>query len=263
MIIMSGTHEQVLPLIGDHCRNEDIQMKKMLRILRQESTESEKYWETYLYETDLDTATVAQALSEITEEDLVEQDQTRPFRPLVWEHSCLQKKCGACAMVINHRPCLACDTRLADCSGETVLIEPMKKFPVIEDLLVDRSVMMNTLKELSVWFEDEAGQGGEKMAFEASKCLQCGLCLEVCPNFYAGGAFGGMAAMAPLSRLIAKLPESQRKKISTSYTRGVYEGCGKSLACQRICPASIDMEKLLARSSAAAIWRRWKSADRY
>ncbi len=236
-------------------------MKKILHIKRQESKESGPYWEDYLYESGNESATVASALKELDESCRIRTEGDRPYRPVVWETSCLQKKCGACAMVIDNRPCLACDTRLSDCGGETVTIEPLRKFPVVEDLRVDRSAMMERLKTLSVWFEEEAEHTGEKMAFEASKCLQCGLCLEVCPNFHTGGKFGGMAAMAPLSRLIAKLSESQRKSVAKTYGRAVYNGCGKSLACRDICPAGVDIEGLLVKSNAATIWRRWNSVN--
>ena len=234
-------------------------MKKILHIRRQETPEGEAYWEDYLYESSNESATVASALRELDASARVPEAGEKPYRPIAWEHSCLQKKCGACAMVIDGTPRLACDTRLSECRKETVTIEPLRKFPVIEDLRVDRSVMMDRLKTLSVWFEEDAKETGEQMAFEASKCLQCGLCLEVCPNFYSEGPFGGMASMASLSRLIAKLPESQRKTISKSYRKAVYNGCGKSLACRDICPAGIDIEDLLVKSNAAAVWRRWKS----
>ena len=234
-------------------------MKKTIRILRRESYRSEPYWEDYLFENVNEASTIASVLMSLEEKDRVQTESMRPFRPIAWECSCLQKKCGACAMVIGGKPALACDTKLSECSGETVTVEPLRKFKVIEDLRVDRSEMMERLKTLSVWFEDDAKTTGEKTAFEASRCLQCGLCLEVCPNFYSEGKFGGMAAMAPLSRLIAKLPDGQRKSVSKNYEKAVYNGCGKSLACRDICPAEIDLEKLLVKSNAAAVWRRWKN----
>lgn len=218
-----------------------IQMKKILHIRRQKAAGQKAYWEDFSYEGTEEAATVATALTGL---------------PVAWEHSCLQKKCGACAMVINGVPRLACDTRLRDLRQEVVTLEPLRKFPVIEDLMVDRSAMMEKLKELEVWFTKEAAPDGEDEAFEASKCLQCGLCLEVCPNFYAGGQFGGMAAMAPMARLFSKLPEEQKRPVSQNYKKGVYQGCGKSLACRNICPAGIDMERLLVKSNAAAVWGR-------
>lgn len=250
-------------------------IKKVFHIRRQASPTEEPYWQDFPYQTEDAGATVATALAELAARpaDLTEtrkqtadggtggrkgKRQRQEDRPLAWEHSCLQKKCGACAMVIDGVPRLACDTRLSELKMETVTVEPLRKFPVVEDLKVDRSAMMARLKELSVWYDGEAKATGEKMAFEASKCLQCGLCLEVCPNFAVDGVFSGMAAMAPMARLIAKLPENQRKKLSKDYQRAVFEGCGKSLACRNVCPAGIDMDGLLARSNGAAVWRRWK-----
>ena len=249
-------------------------MRKTFRIRRQASPADAPYWQDFSYQTEDSGATVATALEDIsrrtgTDDKCADSGQTRipdsasardaeqDTRPLAWEHSCLQKKCGACAMVIDGVPRLACDTRLSELKKEMVTIEPLRKFPVIEDLVVDRSSMMTRLKELSVWFDGDAKRSGEDMAFEASKCLQCGLCLEVCPNFAVGGSFSGMAAMAPMARLIAKLPDGQRKRLAADYERAVYEGCGKSLACRRGCPAGIDMDGLLARSNGAAVWRRW------
>lgn len=233
-------------------------MKKILHILRREAPDAVPYWEDFLFESDDESATAATALSLVSEAARTEGSRIRPFRPLVWEHSCLQKKCGACAMIIDGVPSLACDTPLRETRKEIVTIEPLRKFPVIEDLLVDRTSMMERLKNSAVWFEGNAGTGSEDMAFEASRCLQCGLCLEVCPNFHTEGSFGGMAVMAPMARLISHLPGEQRKKLSVSYTRSVYEGCGKSLACRNICPAGVDIENLLVKSNAAAVWKRWK-----
>ncbi len=185
------------------------------------------------------------------------------YRPVAWDHSCLQKRCGACAMVINKVPALACNTELRDLPGEKVTLEPLRKFPVVEDLLVDRSAMMENLKSLSVWLEADVKRqdGTEDMAFEASRCLQCGLCLEVCPNFVVGLKFSGMAAMAPMARLIAQLPDEMRRTVSKNYKKGVYNGCGKSLACRDICPAGIDIDRLLVKSNAAAVWGRWRQKN--
>lgn len=216
-------------------------MKKLLHIKRQESPDSESYYEDFIYEYSDITATVATALGTL---------------PVEWEHSCLQKKCGACAMVINGRPCLACDTKLEDLKGENITIEPLNKFPVIRDLYVDRQSMMDKLKELSVWLDGKAQKKEEDRVYNASKCIMCGLCLEVCPNFYVGGDFGGMSAMAPMSRVIATADEKQKMKLYADYQKGIYEGCGKSLACRNICPAGVDIENLMVRNNASRLWNR-------
>lgn len=176
--------------------------------------------------------------------------------PIEWECSCRQKKCGACAMLINGRPSLACDARLKDFTGGTVRLEPLKKFPVIRDLAVDRSIMLENLKRLGAWLEDNAVPDSSGIAYEASGCLQCGCCLEVCPNFYAGGEFFGTAVLAPAARLIAETPDADGKRLYGGYNEHFYRGCGKSLACRDICPAGIDMDRLLVNSNAAAVWKR-------
>ncbi|MBQ4465152.1 MAG: 4Fe-4S dicluster domain-containing protein, partial [Oscillospiraceae bacterium] len=175
-----------------------------------------------------------------------------------WECSCLQKKCGACAMVINGKPCLACDAKLGDVQKRNVIrIEPLRKFPVVCDLVVDRSILFENLKTLTVWLEEATIAKGEgaSLAYEASRCLQCGCCLEICPNFAAGGRFYGMAGFAPTARLISELPPGQQRSLRKLYRKHIYEGCGKSLACRNVCPAGLDIDRLLVNSNAAAIWK--------
>lgn len=94
------------------------------------------------------------------------------------------------------------------------------------------------------------------VAYDAARCLQCGCCLEVCPNFMPGGIFVGTAAMAPMSRMIAQLSPSKKEEIYKLYARRVFEGCGKSLSCRDICPAGLDVENLLVNSNAIAVWKR-------
>lgn len=278
-------------------------MKKTIRILRRKSREDKPYYEAFPFETEDEGATVATALMQISRTS-----------DLTWEHSCLQKKCGACAMVIDGMPKLACDTRLSECRGETVVVEPLRKFPVVRDLLVDRSAVTERLDALRVYPDakrltdahiDEESCGHaegldaktapgqtehsdakvvsgqtersdakvasgqtersdtktvrqirreerrDETAYEASKCIQCGLCLEVCPNYYREGTFAGMAGMAPMARLLAG---DDSKHLRKAYQKSVYEGCGKSLACRDVCPAGLDMDRLLSRNNRKAIF---------
>lgn len=231
-------------------------MEKTLRIKRQENPFSKAYFEEYKVACD-DNMTIALALLSLTEEQRIKKDEAHPFRPVAFDHSCHQKRCGACAMVINGRPALACDTRLSSFSEDVIKVEPLKKFPVILDLLCDRSAIFERLKDLNVWIEGDSGLQGEEISYEATRCIKCGLCLEICPNFYREGSFGGMAAMAEQAALLAKISPAQRKKAAGNYKKSVFNGCGKSLACRDICPAKLDIESLLVRSNAAALWKRW------
>jgi len=233
-------------------------MRIQLDILRTAPGEAPR-WQSFLYETEDETATVATALTALNDDPDLRDTAGEASAPIGWECSCLQKKCGACAMVVNGRPGLACDTRLRELK-QPVRLEPLRKFPVVRDLIVDRSILFRDLEELHLWFEGDA-RGGDRSvdpAYEASRCLQCGCCLEVCPNFAPGGRFKGMAGAVPMTRLLTQLPEGQRKEAARLYRRQVYGGCGKSLACRDICPAGIPIDDLLVSSNAIAVWKRMR-----
>ncbi len=228
-------------------------MQIQLEILRRERADSAPVWEQFLFETD-GSDTVMTALIALNQ-SLAAAGK----RCIRYECSCLQKKCGACAMVIQGKPCLACDAKLTEVQKKGVIrVEPLRKFPVISDLIVDRSILFENLKTLQVWLVSECiakGKGAE-LAYEASRCLQCGCCLEVCPNFCPGERFCGMAAFVPTARLMSELSGAERKRLYQAYREHIYEGCGKSLACRNICPAGLQIDKLLVHSNAVSIWKR-------
>ena len=219
-----------------------------IEVLRRKSPEEAPYTERFDYTSEDDMETVATALTRLNE---VLED------PIRWECSCLQRKCGGCAMVVEGRPTLACAARLSEYK-KTVCLEPLRKFPVVADLIVDRSVLFDTLREMNIWLSGaaEQNQGASELCYEASRCLQCGCCLDVCPNFAPGETFAGMASAVPMTRLLTQLPKVELDALSENYRRRVYAGCGKSLACRNICPAGIDIDRLLANSNAVAVWKR-------
>ncbi|MBQ1375163.1 MAG: 4Fe-4S dicluster domain-containing protein [Clostridia bacterium] len=232
-------------------------MKRIIEIERRAAPGDAPYIQSFIYETEDESATVATALSEINARVPLLDAGGEAAEPIRWESSCLQKKCGACAMVIDGRPALACDTRLSE-RGEVVRLSPLKKFPVIADLIVDRSKMMEALMTLRVWIEED-GRSHEKInedVYEAARCIQCGCCLEVCPNFKSGGSFYGMAGMSPMARILSQTKGGALDERRKLYNKYIFEGCGKSLACRNICPAGLDIDRLLARSNAVSLWKR-------
>jgi succinate dehydrogenase / fumarate reductase iron-sulfur subunit len=228
-------------------------MKYQLRIKRQKEPDSESYWQDieYLCE-DGEKETVATVLQAV-------ENGTAGIEPVAWECSCLQKKCGSCAMVIDGRPGLACAFFLNEHKGKKpITVEPLRKFPVIRDLIVDRSVMQENLKKIQAWMETEAVVPCEKkreLMYDASRCLQCGCCLEVCPNYLAGDEFYGAAGAMPISRIINATGKKDSMNKKKSYYEHVYKGCGKSLACLDICPANIKTDRTLSSLNALAFLR--------
>lgn len=240
-------------------------MEMRFNILRTDPADHVQYMQSFFFHVKREDATVATALSLINEADDIEDiDGKKVITPIVWECSCLQKKCGACAMVINDRPALACNVRLSELKKNEVTLKPLSKFPVVEDLMVDRSILYDNLKEMNLWLKDKAytEPSDYDMAYEGSRCLQCGCCLEVCPNFYPGGVFFGMAAFTPTTRLLAEMGEDQKKELYAEYKKHIYDGCGKSLACRNICPAEIPIDRLMIQSNAMVIWKRHRTKSK-
>lgn len=228
-----------------------------MRIKRQNSFEAEAFYQTILCDCDAET-NIATLLREINAEEVLDIEGI-PVGEIAWECSCLQKKCGACAMRINGMPRLACDTKIGDLKSKTVTLEPLKKFPVVRDLIVDRSVLRENLIALHNWLESEATKSRKTvdLAYDASRCIQCGCCLEVCPNFTAGESFFGAAAFVPASRILSQLPNGKKNDLVQEYGKHIYNGCGKSLSCHDICPVGIDVEHKLSNSNAVAVWKRF------
>jgi succinate dehydrogenase / fumarate reductase iron-sulfur subunit len=235
-------------------------MKKKIKILRQENANSAAYYQIFLYELHSPTDTIATALTALNNQnDLFDIDGNVASK-ISWQCSCLQKKCGACAMRINGTPRLACDAKLSDFVTDTIILEPFKKFPLVRDLIVDRSVMQENLKQLKVWLEGDASLQEKDLddAQKASRCLQCGCCLEVCPNFMPEGSFKGLASAMMLTKLIMETPNGAKEEVYKKYKKSFYAGCSKAMSCHHICPAGIDSMHLMVKSNAIAVWKKQK-----
>jgi succinate dehydrogenase / fumarate reductase iron-sulfur subunit len=115
-----------------------------LKIKRQKDESSEPYWEEYIipYQPHLN---IIAALMEVRKQPKTSSgtDTTAP----AWEMNCLENVCGSCTMVINGKVQQAC-TALVDTLAHPITIAPMTKFPVIKDLVVDRSRMFANLKKI-------------------------------------------------------------------------------------------------------------------
>ena len=252
-----------------------------IQLDRRKAQDAQGRRECFRYETADLSETIATVLSKLNSSSPLTDTDGNAAEPIRWECSCLQRKCGACAMLINHKPRLACDARLEEYAAAgkrfgirrtkgkkekkeqeqpvSILLEPLKKFPLVEDLITDRGIMQENLRKMNLWLSSEAvhTQRSFDTAYEASRCLQCGLCLEVCPNYSPENGFTGLAAAVPSARvLVETASDPSSAALKKKYRKYVYEGCGKSLACRNICPAGIDADGLLASSSAIAVWGR-------
>ncbi len=209
-------------------------------------------------------ATVLWALEELNKRENLMTTDGKKAEKIRWESNCRQKMCGACGMLINHKPMLACEAFLRDL-GEVITLEPLSKFPLIQDLVVDRSILHDNMLKMKLWLQDEkanpqaAGylkeQAGQEL-YQSASCIQCGLCLEACPNYTGLDQFFGAAFMNADYRLANQEEEKgERKRQIKTAQKHFANGCSNSFACQEVCPAKIPLSLHMSRLNALA----WKT----
>ncbi|MBR6088319.1 MAG: succinate dehydrogenase/fumarate reductase iron-sulfur subunit [Anaerolineaceae bacterium] len=218
-----------------------------IKILRQSLPKTEPYWESFDYDGPEDIS-VAGMLDYLNYNDDIINDAGEKSTRIGWECSCLQGICGACAMVINDMPALACETFLRDLKGDAVVLRPLRKFPVIHDLIVNRDSIHENLKMGNVYIGEYQPKDNEnhRHQYDAAKCLKCGLCLEVCPNYTNGKTFYG-ALFANDCYLVSARNREKSKDISRVYGEHFAGGCSKSLSCMDVCPMKIPTLASMAK----------------
>lgn len=223
-------------------------------ILRQRSPFDEPYWESFEYDGPLDNS-VAGIIDYLNYNDDIRNADGKDTQRIGWECSCLQGMCGSCAMVINGVPALACETFIRDLKGDVIKIRPLQKFPVICDLVTDRSSINENLMKTDMYIGeyDPAAGGDHDLQYAAAKCLKCGLCLEVCPNYVNGKTFYG-AAFANDCYLISSRSKGKRSEIRKVYKEHFGKQCSKSLSCMDVCPMGIPTIASIAEMNR----QRWK-----
>jgi succinate dehydrogenase / fumarate reductase iron-sulfur subunit len=177
--------------------------------------------------------------------------------PVAWECSCLEEICGACTMVINGRVRQACSA-LVHQLKQPIELRPMSKFPVVRDLVVDRSAMFEALKEVRAWididgthdlgFGPRQSQDVQNVTYPLSKCMTCGCCVESCPNYHDRSPFIGPQAVSQV-RLFNLHPSGSmhaHERLETLMGIGGIAYCGKSQNCVEVCPKEIPLTESLA-----------------
>lgn len=208
---------------------------------------------------------VISALMEVRKNP-VTSDTKEKVSPVSWESNCGEEVCGACTMIINGRVRQAC-TALVDKispNGEEITLEPLTKFPLIRDLVVDRQRMFNNLKTVKAWIQldgtHELGPGprqsqeNQEEAYPLSRCMSCGSCLEACPQVNASSSFIGPAAINQV-RLFNLHPSGKmhaRERIEAVMGEDGVAGCGKAQNCVEVCPKEIPLVDSIAQVSRAA-----------
>ncbi len=241
-------------------------------IVRQDSPDSEPYEEEFAlpYRPNMN---VISALMEIRRNPVTADG--KKTTPINWEMNCLEEVCGACSMVVNGRPRQAC-TALVDQYEQPIRLEPMKTFPVVRDLVVDRQQMFDSLQRVKAWVPIDGtydlGEGPRmperkrQWAYELSKCMTCGVCLEACPNVNDKTDFMGPAIMSQV-RLFNTHPTGAMHKderLEEIMKDGGLGECGNSQNCVEACPKGIPLTTSIAslnRATTVHMFKKFFGSD--
>ncbi len=234
--------------------------KIRLSILRQAGKDQEQHWETFEVPF-REKINVISALIEIQKNPVTADG--KKVQPPVWEAACLEEVCGSCTMNVNgkiRQACTALIEDVAEVNGDSyeITLEPMKKFPLIRDLIVDRSQMFSNLKKVQGWVPiDGSYDLGmappqddhiRQLRYSLSRCMTCGCCLEACPQVNEKSSFVGPAAIgqALLFNLhpVGKTLTNDRLDYLTS-EEGI-TGCGNAQNCVKVCPKGVPLTKAIA-----------------
>jgi len=234
------------------------QRRVPLRIRRQDGPDGAPYWEAHdvQWEPNLNiTSCLEQVAASAT------TVEGRPTTPVAYEVACLEEICGSCTMVVNGRVRQGCSTlidRIWD--GKTpITLEPMSKFPVVRDLVVDRARMFEDLKRLRGWVPIDntyaLGPGPRESPAEQeeryalSRCMTCGCCLEACPEYARDGHFIGASAISQVqyfNRHKTGAVESDARLELMEGPGGVSD-CGNAQNCVKVCPKEIPLTESIAK----------------
>lgn len=231
-----------------------------IRIMRQKSPDDKPYTEIFSYEGD-GNMTVSDFLTELNSREHIVTDAGKETELVVWECNCKEEKCGACAMVINNVPRLACGVFLKDAAENGIItLEPLRKFPLVADLKMDRSVMFENLKQMRIWLEEKAANvpaADERLTYKSGMCLMCGCCLEVCPNYMPDRDFSGAIAFVQAYKNMEQSVRGEHlEEMKKAYRDRFYADCSNSLSCKKVCPMDIPLDELQSRANRYALRRR-------
>jgi len=234
-------------------------MNLTLKIWRQKDATAKGKMETYQVSEISEHMSFLEML-DVLNEQLISEGKD----PVAFDHDCREGICGMCSLYINGEP-HGPDRAITTCqlhmrkfkNGDTIYIEPWraKAFPVIKDLVVDRSSFDRIIQAGGYVSVNTSGntldanaipipKADADEAFDAATCIGCGACVAACKN-----ASAMLFVSAKVSQL-ALLPQGQverKERVQNMVDQMDKEGfgnCTNTGACAVECPKEISLENI-------------------
>ncbi|MFT6814695.1 MAG: succinate dehydrogenase / fumarate reductase iron-sulfur subunit [Sphingobacteriales bacterium] len=230
-------------------------MNITLKIWRQKSTSTEGKFHNYSL-SDISEDMSFLEMLDILNEDLIKKNE----EPVAFEHDCREGICGSCGVVVNGRPhgpgdaVTACQVHMRSFKdGETLVIEPWraKAFPVVKDLVVDRS-SFDRIIQAGGYISVRTGGVPDANeiaipkviadeAFASATCIGCGACVAACKN--ASAALFTSAKISHLNMLPQGAPEKNERVLNMVHQMDAegFGSCTNTGACEAVCPKEISV----------------------
>jgi succinate dehydrogenase / fumarate reductase iron-sulfur subunit len=169
---------------------------------------------------------------------------------LLYRHSCHHGSCGTCGVSANGRATLACLARLQDL-GDVVVVEPLRGFPVVRDLVSDTRVTTRAFPDgyTPLLPSEVAARTGALPPREVpgfmrlESCIECGLCVSACP---VTDGFAGPAALAAHNRVAESAPHRVVSVLERVARGDGVAACEQAFECSRVCPMGVSPGRHIA-----------------
>jgi len=223
-------------------------VKIKVKILRYNpETDPKPYWKLYEPEVE-DDSTILDVLNTIH----WNIDGTVSYR-----RSCRSAICGSCAMKVNGRNVLACETPMHQFKGNKFKIEPLPGFKIIKDLVVDLDDFFAKLERIKPYLmldkpipDKEFYQSPKEFEqiVEVINCILCGACTSACPSLWGNENYLGPAAMLKAYRYIFdSRDDGTDERVDIINDKNGIWRCHTIFNCMEACPKDIKITEYLSR----------------
>lgn len=229
-----------------------------LKVWRQKNAADKGSFQSY------DAKNISQEMSFLEMFDVLNEELiTEGKDPIAFDHDCREGICGMCSMYINGRPHgpweanTTCQLHMrAFNDADTIVVEPWraKAFPVVKDLMVDRSAF-DRIIQAGGYISVNTGNAVDGNAlpinkqkadasFAAAMCIGCGACVAACKN--SSAMLFTSAKVAHLAQLPQGRPEAKTRVLNmvAQMDKEGFGACTNTGACEAVCPKEISISNI-------------------